>query len=92
MRKDKKKKKKNDPEAAIINAAEQILLKSLEAAFMQAMEEVEKEWVKAGGTVSKWIGTVPPFFIGQQTHVIRKRKPSSKEFRPPKLKEEGNFF
>jgi len=53
MRKDKKKKKKNDPEAAIINAAEQILLKSLEAAFMQAMEEVEKEWVKAGGTVSK---------------------------------------
>lgn len=53
MKKDKKKKKKNDPEAALVSAAEQILMKSLEAAFFQAMEEVEKAWIKAGGTVSK---------------------------------------
>lgn len=52
MSEDRKKKKKKEEDPIILQEMERIIEKSLEAAFFQAMMEIEKQWKRKGGTVS----------------------------------------
>ena len=42
-----------DEDPILLQEMEKIIERSLEAAFFQAMFEIEKQWKRKGGTVSK---------------------------------------
>ncbi len=50
---DKKKKKRKDDDSIILKELSKIAQQTMDAVMMQLIEEIDKEWIRRGGTVSK---------------------------------------
>ncbi len=50
---DKKKKKRKDDDSIILKELSKIAEQTLDVIMLQLLEEIDKEWIRRGGTVSK---------------------------------------